>query len=65
MTLANELRSASMSYCVFSSLGQSLNNEYEIYQRRIVSEQLDLVGVGLHGNDETVRNLTQKFSVLS
>lgn len=64
-TLANELQATSVPYCVFSSLGQSLNNEYDTYEQRLVSEEVDLVGVGLHGTDQCVRSATKKFSLLS
>jgi hypothetical protein len=63
--LADELQADQMQYCVFSSLGQSLNNEFDIYQQRLASEPVDLVGVGLYGDDQSVRSATKKFSLLS
>jgi hypothetical protein len=64
-TLAGQLQTALTHYCVFSSLGQSLNNEFDAYQRRLKSEPTELIGVGLYGDDQSVRSLTKKYSLLS
>lgn len=51
--------------CVFSALGQTLNNAFETYSASLKeTADIELVGVGLHGADEHVRGLTRKFSVL-
>jgi hypothetical protein len=51
-------------FCCFSSLGQSLNNEFETYQRRLAEEDIAIVGVGLFGDHDDVRAATKQFSLL-
>jgi len=63
-SLAEELDAAGISSCVFSSLGQTLNNEFDEYRRRLAGEASDLVGVAMSADDATVRALTRKFSLL-
>ncbi len=51
----------------FGSVGQSLNNEFEIYREKISSlttEDCGLVGIAVSGEDAAVRQATKKFSVM-
>lgn len=59
--------SESVNYCVFTSYGQNLHNEPEEYAANISqSETSDnqLVGVGLYGEHDVVKQLTKKFRLL-
>lgn len=53
--------------CVaFSATGQSLSNNYADYKQKILTsdtEDTQLIGVGICGDDEIVRLLTKKFSL--
>jgi len=55
---------SSIEYCCFSSLGQSLNDQYEDYARRIGIETVDLVGIAMFGPYAVVKDLTKSFSLL-
>ena len=51
---------------VFSATGQSLSNSYEEYKAQISAsdtESTKIVGVGVYGEDATVKTLTKKFSL--
>jgi hypothetical protein len=51
----------------FGAVGQSLNNEFEIYREKISSLTTgasDLVGIAVSGEDAAVRLATKKFSVM-
>ena len=51
----------------FSKTGQELNNQFDVYQQRISSmstEATELVGIAVAGDDDTVRRVTKKFSIL-
>lgn len=51
----------------FGAVGQSLNNEFEIYREKISSlttEASGLVGIAVSGEDAAVRQATKKFSVM-
>jgi len=54
--------------CVaFSKIGQNLHNAFEIYRDQISScstENTQLVGLILLGQDNEIRDLTKKFSLL-
>ena len=64
-TLAQAAREAGISSCVFSSIGQRLNNAFDEYKAQLErTAAVELVGVGLVGDHETIRVLTKKFSVL-
>lgn len=64
-TLAERMRDDAAHYCAFSSLGQSLNNEYAAYRRRLTSEPVEIIGIGLFGDDARVRETTKKYSLLT
>lgn len=52
---------------VFTSKGQRLNNQFSEYQTEISRSELkdlELVVVALYGEDEQIRKLTKKFSLL-
>lgn len=54
-------------YAVFSKLGQGLHNAYTEYQNSVMSksfEQLGAAGIVIVGDDEKVRLVTKKFSLL-
>ncbi len=56
-----------ISCVVFSKQGQSLNNEYELYKNMVETSSIDalsLVGVAVYGDEETIKPLTKKFSVM-
>ncbi|MGM0890286.1 MAG: DUF2000 family protein [Bacillota bacterium] len=58
---------SSVKCIVFSETGQSLNNAFDIYKEKITSSNLDEtnpVGVIVVGEDEEIRKLTKKFSIL-
>lgn len=51
----------------FSSIGQSLNNEFGIYREKmsgLTTEASGLVGIAVSGEDAAVRQATKKFSVM-
>jgi len=57
----------SMTCVLFSQVGQGLHNAFGEYQRQIVSsssEELTPVGVLVLGDEENVRLVTKKFSLL-
>ncbi|WP_440115570.1 DUF2000 family protein [Paenibacillus sp. QZ-Y1] len=59
--------SGGLSHIVFSQTGQSLNNAFEQYADQISSMELEatkVVGVIVWGEDEMVRAITKKFSVM-
>lgn len=52
---------------VFSRTGQELNNEYQRYKDRIEASALEdttPIGVGIYGDENEVKQLTKKFSLL-
>lgn len=52
---------------VFTAKGQSLNNRFEEYETIIMNNTLEVlkpVGIALSGEDELIRGLTKKFSLL-
>lgn len=52
---------------VFTAKGQSLNNRFEDYETIIMNNTLEMlkpVGIALSGEDELIRGLTKKFSLL-
>lgn len=51
-------------FCCFSSLGQSLHNQYEEYVERLKQQPVEVVGVALFGDDAAVKALTKSFSLL-
>lgn len=51
----------------FGAVGQSLNNQFEVYRERIsnlATEACGLVGIAVSGEDAAVRMATKKFSVM-
>lgn len=68
MSLAKQLATNSdVSSFVFTALGQSLNNKFRKYADTISQSSLAdtrPIGVILSGDDEKVRQLTKKFSLL-
>ncbi|MEQ7807745.1 DUF2000 family protein [Priestia aryabhattai] len=58
---------SSVKCVVFSETGQTLNNEFDVYKEKITTSTLEEtkpVGVIVTGEDEEIRTLTKKFSVL-
>lgn len=56
-----------LNFLVFSQTGQSLNNAFEQYASEIADMALEatkVVGVIVWGEDEVVRVMTKKFSVM-
>ena len=60
---------------MFTATGQSLNNQFEVYQEQIQKSELENklvkivnylkpVGIVVSGPDEEVRAVTKKFSLL-
>ncbi len=52
---------------MFTAIGQSLNNQFEVYQEQIQKSDLGNlkpVGIVVSGPDEEVRAVTRKFSLL-
>ena len=50
----------------FSTTGQMLSNNYTEYHQKISSsktENTEIIGVGIYGDDEAVKLLTKKFSL--
>ena len=67
LSLVNNAVGCDVACVVFSSTGQSLSNNYPEYQKQISSmdtRSTDIVGVGIVGEDSTVRTLTKKFSLV-
>ncbi len=57
----------SVECVVFSKTGQALNNEFKVYKEKISNssiEETEPVGVIVAGEDEEIRRLTKKFSLL-
>lgn len=51
----------------FSTVGQSLNNEFAVYREKVSSlttEASGLVGIAISGEDAAVRQATRKFSLM-
>ncbi len=51
----------------FGAVGQSLNNQFEIYREKIsnvTTEACGLVGIAVSGEDAAIRIATKKFSVM-
>ena len=51
----------------FSAVGQSLNNQFEVYREKIsnlTTEACGLVGIAVSGEDAAVRMATKKFSLM-
>ena len=66
LTLLKQARENNIKYIVFSTIGQSLNNDYDKYVQKILSsdtESTQIIGVGIYGDEETVKMLTRKFSL--
>ena len=66
LTLVENARERNLMCIVFSAIGQSLSNNYAEYEQKISSsnaESTQIVGVGICGDDETVKILTKKFSL--
>jgi len=66
LSLISGTENCDVSCIVFSSTGQSLSNNYPEYQKQISSmdtRSTNIVGVGISGDDITVRGLTKKFSL--
>ncbi|CAH1208685.1 MULTISPECIES: DUF2000 family protein [unclassified Paenibacillus] len=56
-----------LNFLVFSQTGRSLNNAFEQYASEIANMALEatkVVGVIIWGEDEAVRAMTKKFSVM-
>ncbi len=69
ISLAQQLKDQHppLFYAVFSKLGQGLHNAYAEYQNSVTSksfEQLGAAGIVIVGDDEKVRLVTRKFSLL-
>lgn len=59
-------KKSDVTYIAFSSIGQSLSNNYDEYYQKISlssTEATNIVGVGVCGDDEIVKLLTKKFSL--
>lgn len=66
LSLIESAQKSKVICIAFSAIGQMLSNNYEEYQHRIATadtESTKIVGVGLCGDDETVKLLTKKFSL--
>ena len=66
LSLVNKAVNCDVTCVVFSSIGQSLSNNYPEYQKKISSmdtRSTNIVGVGIAGEDTTVSTLTKKFSL--
>lgn len=66
LTLIERARESSVMCIVFSATGQSLSNNYPEYQKTILSsdtKSTEIVGVGICGDDESVKILTKRFSL--
>ena len=51
----------------FGTVGQNLNNQFNIYREKIsglTTEGTGLVGIAISGEDAAVRTVTKKFSVM-
>lgn len=69
ISLAQQLQDqhSPLFYAVFSRLGQGLHNAYTEYQNSVTSKsfkQLGAAGIVIVGDDEKVRLVTKKFSLL-
>lgn len=69
LNLVKSLPSAApeLSSLVFSQVGQQLNNAFEQYLIEINSkdtEQTKVVGIIIWGEDDLVRKITKKYSIL-
>jgi hypothetical protein len=69
INLVERIRSAGegLTWVLFTELGQGLHNAYPEYQARVRSSttaDLGPVGLVLVGEDEAVRAITRKYSVL-
>ena len=56
-----------ISLTSFSKVGQRINNDFNNYSKQIQNLnvcEIELSGVAVSGEDEIIRNLTKKFSVL-
>lgn len=56
-----------ISFVSFSKQGQSLNNEYELYKNMIETSSIDdlsLVGIAVYGDEDIIKLLTKKFSLM-
>ena len=66
LTLIERAKECSVMCIVFSATGQSLSNNYPEYQKTILSsdtKSTEIVGVGICGDDESVKILTKRFSL--
>jgi len=67
LTLIEATRKADVSCIVFSATGQFLSNSYPEYQQQISlseTKATNIIGVGIVGEDDAVRSLTKKFSLV-
>jgi len=67
LTLINNIKNSEVKYSVFSSIGQSLSNDYTEYRYQISAMDTRttcVIGVGIAGEDSTVRFHTKKFSLM-
>lgn len=66
LALIERARESIVTCIAFSTIGQSLSNNYSEYRQKISSlftESTKIVGVGICGDDEVVKALTKKFSL--
>lgn len=66
---ATNIRAAQPELVVFGfgSVGQSINNQFEVYRQKIAgltTEGAGLVGIAVAGDDAAVRDATKKFSLM-
>lgn len=67
LALTASARKSNVICVAFSAIGQSLSNNYTDYKQKILTsntEDTQLIGVGICGDDEIVRLLTKKFSLV-
>lgn len=66
LRLIEEASKSDVTCITFSTTGQMLSNNYTEYHQKISSsntENTEVIGVGIYGDDETVKHLTKKFSL--
>lgn len=66
LRLIEEALKSNVVCIAFSTTGQMLSNNYTEYHQKISSsktENTEIIGVGIYGDDEAVKLLTKKFSL--
>ena len=64
ISLINDAKKSNLNYYVFTRIGQELSNSFSVYKEKIYSMNTintGVVGVGVFGCSDEIKNLTKKF----